>query len=490
MKMQNLRGRSLYLILSGLLLIALNAIGISSAFAAQEGRAPRHSVSYLQATMPAAPVTEGPTLTATASPTSTPVTALTFTGWSYGCTNGPYITCSATVTGTQTNPYRWDFDISYTYGDNSTVFGSNFTLELAFDTGVFYTEVPIWWEMVPITNEVMPNRWIDVVYSGAGDLDPMPYPAGSWIVPSQPSPYNTFRVKFSRVTGATEILTRTDTWHLTIATYNFIGTATPTPTQTRTSTPGRPSRTPTKTVTKLPTKTPTRTLTLTPSRTSTRTATLTRTPSKTPTPTRTRTPTITPTPTSDSCLGGDYEVQGITGSNGTIPFYGVWGYSHIWDPTVTYWGDYVNSVWIARDNLNYVEIGWVERGDGSGGKRTYFRTWEINGVYHDEFWGTPLVDTDHDFKVYNVSGNKEWKYYVDGIQRIPNITTTFDSGITGAMRERHNTCDSGWAHWWNLQRCDYACNWSPWQTIDERNWYEPLWFLDIVSFSEFYVSPH
>ncbi len=136
MKMQNLRGRPLYLILSGLLLIVLNAIGISSASADQEGRAQGRSI-LLQATMPAAPVTEGPTFTATASPTSTPAAALTFTGWSYGCTNGPYITCSAAVTGTQTNPYRWDFDISYTYGDNQTNFGSNFTLELAFDTGVF-----------------------------------------------------------------------------------------------------------------------------------------------------------------------------------------------------------------------------------------------------------------------------------------------------------------------------------------------------------------
>lgn len=241
--------------------------------------------------MPAAPVTEGPTFTATASPTSTPSAALIFTGWTHGCTNGPYITCLATVTSTQTDLYRWDFDISYTYGDNRTNFGSNFTLELAFDTGVFNIEVPIWWEMVPITNEVMPTRWIDVAYSGVGDLDPMAYPTGSWTVPSQPSPYDTFRVKFSRVTGTSEILTRTDTWHLTVATYNFIGPATPTPTQTRTSTPARPSRTPTKTVTRLPSKTPTRTLTLTPSRTATRTATLTRTPSKTPTPTRTPTPT-------------------------------------------------------------------------------------------------------------------------------------------------------------------------------------------------------
>jgi len=232
---------------------------------------------------------------------------------------------------------------------------------------------------------------------------------------------------------------RTDKWHLTVATYPNTGTPTSTPTIT-------------------------------------------------PTATLTNTPTLTPTPTSNSCLGGDYEIQGVTGSNGTIPFYGVWGYSHIWDPVVTYYGDYVNSVWVAKDGLNIVEVGWVERGEGSGGARTYFRTWTIDGIYHEDFWGAPTVGTDHDFKVYNVNGDQEWRYYVDDAQRTPNITTSFDNGVTAAMRERHNTCDSGWAHLWNLQRCDYACNWSSWQTIDERNWYEIDWFLDFVSMSEFYVD--
>jgi hypothetical protein len=152
------------------------------------------------------------------APLSTPVAALTFTGWSKGCTGGPYITCSASVTKIQTDPYRLDFEIEYTYNDNRTNMGSTFTLNLVFDTGVFYTDVPIYWVMYPVTNEVMPNRWIDVVYP-VSDLNPMPYPSGSWTVPAQPSPYDTFTVKFSRATGAAERLVRTDKWHFTIATY-------------------------------------------------------------------------------------------------------------------------------------------------------------------------------------------------------------------------------------------------------------------------------
>jgi hypothetical protein len=152
------------------------------------------------------------------------------------------------VNSTQTDPYRWDFDITYTYGDNRTNMGSTFTLNLVFDTGVFYTDVPIWWKIYPITNEVMSNRWIDVAYSGVPDLNPMSYPSGSWTIPSQPSPYDSFWIRFSRVTGTTETLVRTDSWHVTVATYDFQAPA-PTATVTLTSIP-------TSTPTIVPTTTP------------------------------------------------------------------------------------------------------------------------------------------------------------------------------------------------------------------------------------------
>ena len=187
---------------------------------------------------PTSTATPSQTITpsATSSPTPTPLTGLTFAGSSYGCTSGPYVTCSATVTNTHTDPQRWDFDITFTYNDASTIFGSNFSLTLAFTTGVFNTNVPIWWEMYPTANEVMPNRWIDVQYPTVPDLNPMPYPSGSWTVGGQPSPYQTFWINFSRDTGDTETLVRTDSWHVTIATYEF-QSLTPTPTATLTNTP-------------------------------------------------------------------------------------------------------------------------------------------------------------------------------------------------------------------------------------------------------------
>ncbi|MDP1715423.1 MAG: hypothetical protein Q8L41_11835 [Anaerolineales bacterium] len=210
-----------------------------------------------------------PTFTSTPTVTPTPLTGLSLIGWRGACTTGPYITCSSSLTSTHTDPYRWDFDITYSYNDNRTNFGATFSFILSFATGVFYTGVPIYWNMYPITNEVMPNQRINVIYSGVSDLNPMGYPSGTWTIPSQPLPYHKFDLIFSRGTSNPEILVRTDKWHLTLSTYPNVATPTITPTPTLT-----------------PTNTPT----------STATSTATFTPTLTPTSTSTSTPTMTPTP--------------------------------------------------------------------------------------------------------------------------------------------------------------------------------------------------
>jgi hypothetical protein len=153
-----------------------------------------------------------PTSTATPTFTPTPLTGLTLNYATPACTGGPYITCSGSVVTTHTDPYRWDFDITFTYNDNKNWIGSNFTFNIRFNTGVYYNGVPIWWNMYPITNEVMPGRRIDIVYNGVPDLNPMSYPSGSWTIPGQPIPYIDFTVVFLRTTTAPEILVRTDKW--------------------------------------------------------------------------------------------------------------------------------------------------------------------------------------------------------------------------------------------------------------------------------------
>lgn len=178
--------------------------------------------------------TPTPTTTPIPQPTSTPISEnfLTFTGWNSGCTATPYISCSADVTAVQTNPYRVDLDVTFNYGDNSTFWGSNFTVNLDFATDLYNAGVPIYWEMTPTNNAVMPPINIHSYFSDSG---PLSIPTGSWIVPSNPHPFQQgFTINFARETTGLEILTRTDSWHVTVATYNF-GNFPPVPTPTATS---------------------------------------------------------------------------------------------------------------------------------------------------------------------------------------------------------------------------------------------------------------
>jgi len=173
---------------------------------------------------PTATLTPASTATFAPSPTITPIyaTPLTFAGWNSGCTATPYISCSSEINATQTNPSRIDIEVTYNYGDNSTFFGSNFSVNLDFATNVYQTQVPIYWEMYPVINSVMPPQKIQVQFSGVEDLSSVSMPTGSWFIPAQPHPYDGFSFNFSRLTTGEEILSRTDKWHVTVATYDFI----------------------------------------------------------------------------------------------------------------------------------------------------------------------------------------------------------------------------------------------------------------------------
>lgn len=186
----------------------------------------------------------------------------------------------------------------------------------------------------------------------------------------------------------------------------------------------------------------------------------------------------------------NYQVQGRTGKTawGWIEFYGVYGKNRTWDAHEEEpLGVYVNSVWIMKDQNNIVELGWTTDGKSGVNYRRFFRVWHVNGVYHEDPWGSPAAGTDHTYKLYNYKSDKQWRYIVDGQQRGETIQTWFDSGLAGAMRERHNTCDSGWAHWWNLKRADWAAQFSAWQTLDEWD-NDPYWHLNPISNTEFYVN--
>ncbi|MEK6752903.1 MAG: hypothetical protein AABZ00_11640 [Chloroflexota bacterium] len=174
--------------------------------------------------------------TSTSTPTFTPAPVLfkslefvdwnlniwTGTGGYQPCTTYPYISCSATVTNTQTNPDRLDFDITYNYNDNHSIFGSDFWIDIRFKTNVFNTDVPIYWK---ISGDAMPTRWITTQYSGTADYGSKTSPItglkGNWVIPSQPYSYDKSTFHFVRTTGGPDKLVRTDTWQFAIATYNI-----------------------------------------------------------------------------------------------------------------------------------------------------------------------------------------------------------------------------------------------------------------------------
>ena len=443
MNQQQFSGRLVFLVLGGLILLAL---AFSSVPEAQAGR-PIPS--------PAVEITEALTNTPSFTPTAT---------------QAPSIGCgSANLGGTcqQINPttiggsYAWSGDTSNWY-NNSGNYG-RFSMAAVSQTITVYVT---WWEStVGMNSYYGVNRVYDVY--NARNSTQLEKIANDVLLPGNgSSSYSQSGPKYYTLTitsgnglylfnqavrsGSVGSYEGHGTFTVYVSTSGFYDPSTPTPTPTAT-------------------------------------ATQTSTPTSAPT----STPTLTSTTTPSNCLAGDYEIQGVTGNNGTLDFFGVGGDSHVWNPAVMYHGDYVNSIWIIKDADNIVELGWYERGEGSGGgDLKFFRTWTVSGIYHEESWGSPSENTDHTFLLYTLNGDEAWRYVVDGEQKTPTIIAPdLYYGYAGAMRERHDNCDSGWAHWWNLQQCsDPACSWTPWQSINERNINDPDWFLDFVSISNFFVN--
>ncbi len=198
-----------------------------------------------------------------------------------------------------------------------------------------------------------------------------------------------------------------------------------------------------------------------------------------PGPARATRSEVSPSP--QACYSVDWEVGGTTG--GWITFYGVYGENYTLNPDV-YSDDlrFVHSDWVMADAWNLVELGW--RKAHTWGPR-WFAAWMINGyIQYANFDGLAPY-TSHSYKIYNYHSDKLWRFVIDGIGK-KTVTTNFDVGTPGAMRERHWSCDYGGGHWWNLQRSDWGANFSNWQT-----WYDhdsdPYYHAYHPTTYEFYV---
>lgn len=173
--------------------------------------------------------TPTPAATVTAQPTVPVGFTLTYTGDSGGCTSGPYVTCSRSVSCAQDGMGGYICDITYLFGDDMTNMGSNFTLNLNWTTGVFDTPVSLYYRLTGfgVFTSYSNADIVDMQFSGSPDIT-IQGDSGVWNLPAQPEPYQAFYLKFSRVTGASELFVGSASMRLELSPLP-IGVPTPTP---------------------------------------------------------------------------------------------------------------------------------------------------------------------------------------------------------------------------------------------------------------------
>lgn len=177
-----------------------------------------------------------------------------------------------------------------------------------------------------------------------------------------------------------------------------------------------------------------------------------------------------------NCISVDWEVGGSTGNG--VQFYGVTGYNTVWAPQAT--GNYINSIDVYLNANNHVEWGWHQQGS----TRDYNVVYRDQGQYHHHHVGTPSGG-NHNFILINYS-DYNWRWIVGGQQK-DSHTLSFDRGTPLAFRERHNSCDSIWAHWWNLNRCDSTGSCQLWNNHQNRD-FDPHSYPNFPSNYEFYAN--
>jgi len=190
-----------------------------------------------------------------------------------------------------------------------------------------------------------------------------------------------------------------------------------------------------------------------------------------------------------NCNLTKYGVQPI--ARGT--FYGNMGGNTTTDPTVC--NDYtpnqsvfVNSIYVFRDGIDGVELGWYENPDEG---RVFFGVRVMDGVYQKHTYGSVSPNTNHTYKLVSEivpGGDKQWKYYIDGSLREVWFHQVDVGPEIAAAQERHSRYDSGQTHWWNLKYANYYrnfYNWPNWNRVDDN---DPDYRCCKISNTQFWVK--
>ncbi|MDY7041098.1 MAG: hypothetical protein SVX38_09570 [Chloroflexota bacterium] len=191
-----------------------------------------------------------------------------------------------------------------------------------------------------------------------------------------------------------------------------------------------------------------------------------------------------------NCNLTQYGVQPIARGS----FYGNQGRNTTTDPAVCDdhqpgESDFVNSIYVYRNGIDGVELGWLEEADGVG--RRFFGVRVMNGYYQRHVYDFVSPSTNHTYKLVSEivpGGDKQWRYYVDDSQKDVWFHL-FDAGPEiAAAQERHSRSDSGQTHWWNLKYANYSRVFSPWPNWSYVYDNDPDYRSCKISNTEFWVK--
>lgn len=123
--------------------------------------------------------------------------------------------------------------------------------------------------------------------------------------------------------------------------------------------------------------------------------------------------------------------------------YGVCGYQKVYDPTIEHiFSEHVvESLWVYRDDSNWIEVGWVKGVALIYVKRfpTFFIRWANRGEPGLEFGSHPYLGSYHFLYIKDLTNpypTLNWKVYIDdGTQKTLNDMSFYNGIACGAQSE-------------------------------------------------------
>lgn len=130
---------------------------------------------------------------------------------------------------------------------------------------------------------------------------------------------------------------------------------------------------------------------------------------------------------------------------------------------------WVNSIWVYKDQDNWVEIGWYAWQGGNGEKHWNIFGRRAVGEEYLELFDLPATpERDYGFQLTKIS-DTQWEFKITDLESGSLLHdeayyALLDSGYPIAQQERHNSCLGGETHWWDLGYWS-GFNWHPWRAM-------------------------